>query len=444
MRRIRIRNVSIWSRVLAVVVGILFFIISFWSNKELKLFKSSTDQYIVCEHAAKNLEDASAYLTEQVRLYVMTGQTEYMDNYFKEAKETRRRENAIEELKKYFDGTHIISLLQTAMGYSRDLMKTEYYAMRLVLESKEVPEEQWPDEILNIEISELDERLSAHDKMERAQLMVSDTAYQTVRTQIDDQVAECVDSLTEQTHNQQGRAYTILTDMYRKLEAGICILIILLFIMCVIIRKLIAVPIIKCNQSIERGEEFPIEGAEELQIMEETYNKVYQENQEAQMLIRHKAEHDAMTDLLNRGSFDKILKLYESNEPPFALIILDVDYFKQINDNYGHATGDLALKKVADILKKTFRSIDYVCRIGGDEFAVIMVEMTSDLKYTIQEKLEHVNETLAKGDETIPAISLSVGIAFSDRENPLGTIFEDADKALYKVKTNGKAGYEFF
>lgn len=444
MRRIRIRNVSIWSMVLAVVVGILFFIISFWSNKELKLFKSSTDRYIVCEHAAKDLKDASAYLTEQVRLYVMTGQTEYIDNYFKEAQETRRRENAIEELRKYFDGTHIISLLQTAMGYSHDLMKTEYYAMRLVLESKEVPEEQWPEEILNIEISELDERLSAHDKMERAQLMVSDTAYQTVRTQIDDQVAECVDSLTEQTHNQQGRAYTVLTDMYRKLEAGICILIILLFIMCVIIRKLIAVPIIKCNQSIERGEEFPIEGAEELQIMEETYNKVYQENQEAQMLIRHKAEHDAMTDLLNRGSFDKILKLYESNEPPFALIILDVDYFKQINDNYGHAIGDLALKKVADILKKTFRSIDYVCRIGGDEFAVIMVEMTSDLKYTIQEKLEHVNETLAKGDETIPAISLSVGIAFSDRENPLGTIFEDADKALYKVKTNGKAGYEFF
>lgn len=444
MRRIKIRNVSIWSMAVAVIVGVLFFIISYWSNKQLNVLKASTDQYIVCEQAAKDLKDASGYLMEQVRLYVMTGQQEYMDNYFKEANETRRRENAIEKLKQYFDGTHTMTLLQTAMGYSKDLMKTEYCAMRLVLEAKEVSKDSWPEELSQVEISELDERLSAHDKMERAQLMVSDTAYQTVRTQIDAQVEECVDSLTEQTHNQQGRANSILADMYRKLEIGIAILIILLFGMCVIIRRLIAVPIIKCNQSIEKGEEFPIEGAEELQVMEETYNKVYQENQEAQMLIRHKAEHDAMTDLLNRGSFDKILKLYESNEPSFALIIVDVDFFKQINDTYGHSTGDLALRKVADVLKKSFRSIDYVCRIGGDEFAVIMVEMTSDLKYTIQEKIDSVSNILKKTDGEIPAITLSVGVAFSDRDNPMGTIFEDADRALYKVKTNGKDGCGFY
>lgn len=444
MKRIRIRNISGWSMIVSIVVGILFLVISYWSNQEFHVLETSTDQYIACEQAAKNLKDASDYLTEQVRLYTMTGQREYLDNYFREAEETQRRERALEELQKYFDGTHTFSTLQTAMGYSKELMKTEYYSMRLVLEAKKIAMEQWPEAIREAEISGLDERLSALDKMERAQWMVCDTAYQTVRTQIDDQVAECVNILAEQTHNQQSRAEAIFSDMYRKLELGIIVLVALMLVMCVIIRRLIIVPIVKCNKSIEEGKTFPVEGAEELQVMAETYNKVYQENKEAQMLIRHKAEHDGLTDLLNRGSFDKLLKLYENGEVPFALIILDVDSFKQINDTYGHTAGDAALKRVAGLLTRTFRSIDYVCRLGGDEFAIIMVEMTSDLKYTIQEKVQTINETLKRTDGDIPATSLSVGVAFSDRENPGKTIYGDADQALYKVKANGKAGCDFY
>lgn len=68
-----------------------------------------------------------------------------------------------------------------------------------------------------------------------------------------------------------------------------------------------------------------------------------------------------------------------------------------MNDTYGHATGDEILKKVADTLQKAFRSIDYVCRIGGDEFAIVMVEMTSDLNYTIEDKIAVANERLASG-----------------------------------------------
>lgn len=63
-----------------------------------------------------------------------------------------------------------------------------------------------------------------------------------------------------------------------------------------------------------------------------------------------------------------------------------------------------------------FRSIDFVCRIGGDEFAIVMVEMTSDLAYTIEEKIQDINEELAKCEEDLPKVSISVGVAFSDRE----------------------------
>ena len=232
--------------------------------------------------------------------------------------------------------------------------------------------------------------------------------------------------------------------MYRKMEIGVAVLVVMMLTMCVMVRRLVGLPLMKCNQSIRQGERFPVEGAAELQTMAETYNKVYLENQEAQVLIRHKAEHDPLTDLLNRGSFEKLLKLHEEGEAPFALIIVDVDCFKSVNDTCGHAAGDKTLKKVAELLLTAFRSIDHVCRIGGDEFAIIMVEMTSDLAYTIQEKIDAVNETLTKQEGDGPKVSLSVGVAFSDRKNPGRTIFEDADKALYEQKNHGKCGCSFY
>lgn len=130
------------------------------------------------------------------------------------------------------------------------------------------------------------------------------------------------------------------------------------------------------------------------------------------------AEHDAMTDLLNKGSFEKILAIYEKGDAPFAMILVDVDIFKSVNDTYGHATGDAILKKVSSLLKSTFRSVDYVCRIGGDEFAIVLVEMTSDLKYTIQEKITAVNQELSEPTDGLPAVSLSVGVAFSGPGKP--------------------------
>ena len=253
-----------------------------------------------------------------------------------------------------------------------------------------------------------------------------------------------MDSLIQQTRDEQGRATTIFEDMYLKMEVGIVILVVMMLTMCVMVRRLVGLPLMKCNQSIRQGERFPVEGAAELQTMAETYNKVYLENQEAQVLIRHKAEHDPLTDLLNRGSFEKLLKLHEEGEAPFALIIVDVDCFKSVNDTCGHAAGDETLKKVAELLLTAFRSIDYVCRIGGDEFAIIMVEMTSNLAYTIQEKIDAVNETLTKQEGDGPKVSLSVGVAFSDRKNPSRTIFEDADKALYEQKNHGKCGCSFY
>lgn len=110
----------------------------------------------------------------------------------------------------------------------------------------------------------------------------------------------------------------------------------------------------------------------------------------------------------------------------------------------GLPVGVVSLKKVADLLSLTFRSIDHVCRIGGDEFAIIMVDMNSELNYTISDKINEINRQLAISKDEEPTVSISVGIALSDRENPGDDIFRDADKALYQTKEKGRKGYTFF
>lgn len=443
-KKIRIQRVSIWNICLTLILAIGFGILCFQSAKEFKVLRNATTRYISSEKAAKQLQEGSDYLSEQVRLYAVTGDVKYRDLYFEEVNSTKRRENAVLYLKKYFGGTESFEALQNAMEYSESLMSTEYYSIRLEAEASGEDESEFPDEIKEIVLSEADSQLSAEEKNRKAQDLVYNNEYQDAKTDITKSVNKCVNELIRQTRNQQGRATTIFSDMYHKMEIGIMVLVVLMFVMCIVVRQLVVKPLISYNESITRGEIFPVIGAAELQNLAETYNRVHKENEETQKLIRHQAEHDAMTELLNRGSFEKLLRIYEEGDIPYALILVDVDIFKSVNDTYGHAVGDELLKRVASNLKKAFRSIDYVCRIGGDEFAVIMVEMTSNLKYTIEDKIAMVEEELSKPEGDIPPITLSVGVAFSDRENPSENIFKDADKALYYVKEHGKNGCNIY
>lgn len=443
-RKVKIQSVSAWSIGITLALALLFAVVSIQAEKEFRMLRTSTDQYIVCEKAAKQLQDGADYLTEQVRLYVMTGNTKYMDLYFKEVNETQRRENALKDLKNYFDQTDVLDALQSAMNESSLLMDMEFYSMRLASEARGMTAEELPQELAELKLPGSDSRLSSEKKLEKAQMLVCDNEYQNRRVNITEDVTKCMNSLTEITKNRQGRADTIFSDMYLKLEIGIVVLVVLMLAICIMVRRLIVVPLVSYNESIRQGGTLEVMGAAELQNLAETYNRVFEENQETQQLIRHQAEHDALTDALNRGSFEKLLQIYESGEHPFALVLIDVDTFKEVNDTYGHAVGDAILKKVVGLLNQTFRSIDYVCRIGGDEFAIIMAEISEKHQELVRDKIRVVNEELAKTEENIPAVSLSVGVAFSDRKNPGEDIFKDADQALYLVKENGRNGCEIY
>ncbi len=158
--------------------------------------------------------------------------------------------------------------------------------------------------------------------------------------------------------------------------------------------------------------------------------------------LSHEASHDRLTGLFNRSAYEMMLESVDKDH--MALILVDVDYFKSVNDTYGHDMGDRVLKRVADVLKHSFRSVDVICRIGGDEFVVIMTRADSTMRDLVRNKIARANEILRNPTDDLPPVSLSVGVAFSDRENPKGDIFKDADTALYRVKEAGRNGCEIF
>ena len=126
-----------------------------------------------------------------------------------------------------------------------------------------------------------------------------------------------------------------------------------------------------------------------------------------------------------------------------ALLLIDVYKFKQVNDGYGHETGDLVLKKVAGILRDSFRSNDYVARLGGDEFAVLMVEATPQQETRIRNKVNYINRVLKNPEDGLPEVSLSVGVAFSAK-GFTEDLYRNTDSALYQVKEHGRCGCDFY
>ncbi len=152
------------------------------------------------------------------------------------------------------------------------------------------------------------------------------------------------------------------------------------------------------------------------------------------------AETDQMTGLYNRVTAEKLIKEKLSSEPDSknAMIMIDVDNFKPVNDKHGHAYGDKVLTKIGQMLKESFRKDDYVIRMGGDEFAVFMLDVHR--KETILNRCNNFrNKIIGFKMEDCGEISCSIGIALTpEHGSTFSSIYSNADIALYEAKSQGK------
>jgi PAS domain S-box/diguanylate cyclase (GGDEF) domain len=165
--------------------------------------------------------------------------------------------------------------------------------------------------------------------------------------------------------------------------------------------------------------------------------------------LQFKAQMDPLTNVYNKIVTKEKINQYlrdSSPEDQHALMVIDIDDFKQINDSYGHLQGDKVLSAAVTHIKYMFREEDVVGRVGGDEFVVFMNHVTSTediAKKAIH--LEHAFQNSCREDDEKIEVSGSIGIAIYPKDGATyDELFEKADKALYDVKLKGKNNYSFY
>lgn len=170
-----------------------------------------------------------------------------------------------------------------------------------------------------------------------------------------------------------------------------------------------------------------------------------QKEKEKQVQLLEKSQKDSLTAVYNSATIrQKIIEILESSQKEYAgaLFIMDIDHFKEVNDNFGHYTGDAVLIEVANILKNVVRKDDLVGRLGGDEFIIFMKDLNdtyviSDKSNLICSKIRNIEIAGQKN-----RISISIGVTLAKPHQIYGELYKQADKALYIVKKRGRDGFE--
>lgn len=174
-------------------------------------------------------------------------------------------------------------------------------------------------------------------------------------------------------------------------------------------------------------------------------NETVDQSRRLQAEYKRHASVDGLTGLFNRRRLDEVLPRYlaraERENEKISVVMVDVDYFKKFNDNYGHAAGDRVLYEVAKVLRDRCRPSDFVARFGGEEFTVVLPSAGVNEAMVVAERLRTSVEQLQvqlDGGTELPPITISLGIAEHRPEVEVKALLEAADRALYSAKQSGR------
>jgi len=186
--------------------------------------------------------------------------------------------------------------------------------------------------------------------------------------------------------------------------------------------------LIKWNNSILKGVEGEIIGAASI-------GEDITERKQAEEALRRMSTHDNLTGLYNRGYFvEEMERLERGRNFPISIVMADVDYLKETNDQRGHAAGDALLKRVAQVFMTAFRAEDVVARIGGDEFSVLLPNTDEAAAEISLQRVQRLIQENNASHKDVP-IRISMGVS-STGKNPtsLSNVLKQADASLYRVK----------
>lgn len=438
-------NIRLLNSFFIVVTALVFafiLLISYNVNARFNAVKEAINKFIICEQSSKSIKESSNNLTELARMFVVSHDLKYAHAYLRETEETKTQQKAVHDLEQVCSTKDLaLQRLKIALTQSESLSSLELYAMRLACESD--PSITPPPGIKDIILSSTDKLLSRDQMRLTAINNLFGEGYLIYKTRVNENCTLTVSSIEQQITEELNLNANQLGESLLKLRLLFFVLLLINMLLFIAFAILIFHPLKEFETSIRRDEQLKLIGSVEFKNLASSYNENYELKERNQKDLLKKAEYDALTGILNRRAFDQICKTSAEHSRRIALVLIDMDNFKHINDTYGHEGGDTALRELARLLMETFRQDDYVARIGGDEFAAILPDFKPERKDLIIEKINHLNTALEHIKDDIKPVSVSVGIAFS--EVGFNTeVYKNADRALYIVKEKGKKGCEVY
>ena len=258
------------------VLGLLLILLLIFSSyKNTNVFtrlNKETGNYIVRQKAAHDLMEASDYLTEMTQRFTLEGDTQYLDKYFEEAFGNQRREAAITSMAENEAEQTLVNQIQEALNESNKLMYREYYAMKLVIDAKEI--KTYPDKLRGVELKPEDMNLNAEEKMDLAQKMVMGTEYYAQKELIRNDLKAGLNTLDNIMTTARTETTAQLNSEMNTVRIFIIIVSVLLLIIIALSAYLGTIPLIRAEQCAKKGEAVPVIGAKEFRYMAESYNKM--------------------------------------------------------------------------------------------------------------------------------------------------------------------------
>ncbi len=426
------------------IIAVFLLISSFITIGQNRSIDSDVQRYMSAQKSINQLQPVADELAFNARSFTLKGESKYVQNYLNNNKDMQLIPNTIEQIQEEIgeNGELYERLARTKM-FSYSLARKECLAIRLVIDAKGYLIDNYPDAIRNTELQDAYLELSDEEKMNVAKNLLLEESYEDDKKQMLNEIDICKSLLSKQTANSLNNSFKVLNSFLALQISLVIVMVLYVVFTIVIVSRQVVQPLRNAAKSISKEDALEVKGVSEYLLLAEAYNKMYYTEQEQKEQLRHEATHDNMTGLVNRNGFKEVCRNLDFAKA--AIVMIDVDNFKTVNDVFGHDIGDKTLISIGNELRHVFRHNDIVCRFGGDEFLVLMTTAsdTEESRKIIREKVQRVNKELEAFEGGKLQISISCGVAFGKPGDNTESLIKRADNALYVVKNNGKQDVAF-
>lgn len=435
-RTISIKTINLSFALIVILFSVGIIIINHLVEKKYIGAVTSQQVLVACNNAASTLQKDSDNLTLCINNFVDTHEAASMTEYF-EIIDKHLREQDLQKAKKYNVNC---SSLEEALSLSNELAEIELHAFALVTSAFDTKDTA-PQQVAEYSLSKEELELSKSEKILAAQHMIHGREYNNYKHHIYRKISNFESSVLAGTETNLATDLNDISIYLKHLHLIVICANLFVILMALILYWKVTTVLSKYIKSISQNEFIDPRGTIELKYLANVFNKYLAMKNAMEYELQKKADIDPLTQVANRRSFETFIETKLHTEGSYgAFVFLDIDDFKNINDTYGHDTGDLILKKLAAKMQHKFRENDFFGRFGGDEFVIWLDRVTEAETVMIKQRVCELSGPFIVSEGRDIPVSISAGIAFCKSGDNYKTVSKHADMALYEKKRSGKHG----